>query len=122
MIEGIAILIVFVVAIAVLLWKWLVLHADERTEAGYIVTGKHDALAGKEGVAYTPLRPSGAGLIDGRRVNVAAEGEFIERDRPNSGSSRLKATGSWYVRLRTPARGPSFEPVRFKRLKIQGEP
>ncbi len=82
MIEVIAILVVFVVAITVVLWKWLVLNADERTEAGYIATGSHDALTGKEGVACTPLRPSGTGLIDGRRVNVAADGEFIEKDSP----------------------------------------
>lgn len=80
MIEGIAILVVFVVAVAIMLWRWLVLHADERAEAGYVATGEHEALLGKEGVAYTPLRPSGTGLIDGRRVNVAADGEFIERD------------------------------------------
>ncbi len=63
-------------------WKWLVLHEEERSDAGYIATGQHDALVGKEGVAFTPLRPSGTGLIDGRRVNVAADGEFIEKDSP----------------------------------------
>ena len=63
-------------------WKWLVLHEEERRDAGYIATGQHDALVGKEGVAFTPLRPSGTGLIDGRRVNVAADGEFIEKDSP----------------------------------------
>ena len=63
-------------------WNWLVLHEEERSEAGYIATGQHDALVGKEGVAFTPLRPSGTGLIDGRRVNVAADGEFIEKDSP----------------------------------------
>ena len=82
MIEGIAILVVIVVAIGALLWKWLVLHADERTEAGYIGTGEYDGLVGKEGVAFTPLRPSGTGLIDGRRVNVAADGEFIDKESP----------------------------------------
>ena len=61
-------------------WQWLVLKAEERSEAGYIATGDHEALLGKEGVAFTPLRPSGTGLIDGRRVNVAADGEFIEKD------------------------------------------
>ena len=61
-------------------WKWLVLQEEERSDAGYIATGKHEALLGKEGVAFTPLRPSGTGLIDGRRVNVAADGEFIDRD------------------------------------------
>ena len=63
-------------------WKWLVLQEEERSEAGYIATGEHEALLGKNGVAFTPLRPSGTGLIDGRRVNVAADGEFIEKDSP----------------------------------------
>lgn len=80
MVEGIVVLVVLVVAIAVVLWRWLVLHADEKAEAGYVATGEHEVLLGKVGVAYTPLRPSGTGLIDGRRVNVAADGEFIERD------------------------------------------
>lgn len=80
MVEGIAILFVLIVALAVPLWKWLVLHAEERAESGYIATGTHEPLLGKEGVAATSLRPSGMGLIDGRRVNVAADGEFIERD------------------------------------------
>lgn len=61
-------------------WQWLVLKAEERSDAGYIATGEHEALLGREGVAFTPLRPSGTGLIDGRRVNVAADGEFIEKD------------------------------------------
>ena len=82
MVEGILVFVVLVVAIAVGLWRWLVLHAEEKAEAGYIATGEHEALLGKEGVASTPLRPSGMGLIDGRRVNVAADGEFIERDCP----------------------------------------
>lgn len=82
MVEVIAILGVIVIAFAVLLWKWLALHAEERTEAGYIGTGEHDGLLGKEGVALTPLRPAGTGQIDGRRVNVAADGEYIEKDSP----------------------------------------
>lgn len=80
MVEGIAILILLVVAIAVPLRRWLVLNADVKADAGYIATGKHELLLGREGVASTPLRPSGTGLIDGRRVNVAADGEFIEKD------------------------------------------
>ena len=35
-------------------------------------------LVGGEGVALTPLRPAGKALIDGRRVDVVAEGDFIE--------------------------------------------
>jgi membrane-bound serine protease (ClpP class) len=39
-------------------------------------------LAGKEGVAITTLRPAGIALIDGRRMNVVTDGEFIEKDSP----------------------------------------
>jgi len=35
---------------------------------------------GKEGVAITTLRPAGMALIEGKRVNVVTDGEFIERD------------------------------------------
>jgi len=36
-------------------------------------------LIGREGVAQTVLRPSGIGLIDGRRLDVMAESDMIER-------------------------------------------
>ncbi len=36
------------------------------------------ALVGREGVAVTPLRPSGVALIDARRWDVIAEGRFVE--------------------------------------------
>ena len=41
-----------------------------------------DAYAGKEGVAVTVLRPAGIALIDGKRVNVVTDGEFIEKNAP----------------------------------------
>jgi membrane-bound serine protease (ClpP class) len=37
---------------------------------------------GSEGIALTLLRPAGKALIDGRRVDVVAEGEFIEAQQP----------------------------------------
>ena len=37
-------------------------------------------LVGKSGRAITPLRPSGAALINGRRVDVVTLGEFIETE------------------------------------------
>lgn len=37
-------------------------------------------LIGQEGVALTPLRPSGTARIGDRKVDVVAEGELIERD------------------------------------------
>ncbi len=36
------------------------------------------SLMGNEGVALTPLGPSGIARIDGRRVDVVAEGKWIE--------------------------------------------
>lgn len=41
-----------------------------------------DAYSGKEGVAVTVLRPAGIALIDGKRVNVVTDGEFIEKNAP----------------------------------------
>jgi membrane-bound serine protease (ClpP class) len=39
-----------------------------------------EALVGKEGVAVTPLRPSGTATIEGERINVVTEGGFVERN------------------------------------------
>ncbi|MBR5947960.1 MAG: hypothetical protein IKZ82_04845 [Clostridia bacterium] len=36
-------------------------------------------ILGKEGTTLTALRPSGIALIDGKRLDVLAEGEFIEK-------------------------------------------
>jgi membrane-bound serine protease (ClpP class) len=36
-------------------------------------------LLGREGVAHTVLRPAGVATIDGRRLDVVAEGAMIER-------------------------------------------
>jgi membrane-bound ClpP family serine protease len=40
------------------------------------------ALVGRTGTAATVLRPTGVMLIDGERINVVTEGEFVERDTP----------------------------------------
>lgn len=39
-------------------------------------------LVGQTGVAQTNLRPSGAALINGRRIDVVTEGPMIERGAP----------------------------------------
>ena len=38
-------------------------------------------LIGKTGKTVTALRPSGIALIDGKRVDVSSEAEFIDKDR-----------------------------------------
>lgn len=40
------------------------------------------ALAGKTGLAASVLRPAGIALIDGHRVDVITDGEWIEKDTP----------------------------------------
>lgn len=37
------------------------------------------ALVGKEGVALTPLRPSGTIEVDGAPIDVITDGEYVER-------------------------------------------
>lgn len=39
---------------------------------------EYDKYLGAEGVAVTPLRPSGTGLFDGERLNVVSDGTFID--------------------------------------------
>jgi membrane-bound ClpP family serine protease len=43
-------------------------------------SSESDTYVGKEGVALTTLRPAGIALIEGKRINVVTDGEFIERD------------------------------------------
>ena len=37
-------------------------------------------LLGKQGTVLTPLRPSGAAMIDGDKYDVICEGEFLDKD------------------------------------------
>lgn len=39
-------------------------------------------LIGKEGTAYTNLRPSGAAVIDGKKIDVVTEGEMVDKNTP----------------------------------------
>jgi membrane-bound serine protease (ClpP class) len=55
--------------------KELVLSATLTTEPG---GGQKARLLGSSGVTLTPLRPSGAAELDGRRVDVVTDGVFVE--------------------------------------------
>ncbi len=50
--------------------------------ADYVTSADFTSLAGKSGVAGTYLRPSGVALIDGHRVDVLTQGEFIQEGTP----------------------------------------
>jgi membrane-bound serine protease (ClpP class) len=62
-------------------------------------------LVGKEGITHTPLRPAGVAIIDGRKVDVVTQGDFVQRDVhvrviDNAGNRVV-------VRAVSPARGES---------------
>lgn len=57
----------------------LVLSAATDSESGYISYTAHDELVGLSGTALSALRPSGTVLIDGKRVDVVSDGDFIEK-------------------------------------------
>lgn len=50
--------------------------------ADYVTSTDFSALAGKSGVAASFLRPAGVAQIDGERVDVLTQGEFIPEGTP----------------------------------------
>lgn len=60
-------------------YRGLVLGASTSRAAGYRTSDDFAPLIGCAGTAATDLRPSGAALIDGRRLDVMSSGEFIVR-------------------------------------------
>ncbi|MDA0747422.1 MAG: nodulation protein NfeD [bacterium] len=63
-------------------WNRIVLHTEERSDAGYRAAPEYGDLMGVRGVAFTDLRPGGTGLLEGRRLSVSTEGEFLDKDTP----------------------------------------
>jgi membrane-bound serine protease (ClpP class) len=60
-------------------WNRLILQEDIHETSGYTSTPQHskEYLVGKEGTAYTDLRPSGTVEIDDERIDVVTQGEYI---------------------------------------------
>ena len=58
----------------------MILH--ETLHAAHTAPGAKTELVGREGVAQTVLRPAGIGQIDGKRLDVVAESDMIERGSP----------------------------------------
>lgn len=60
------------------LWRKLVLKDRTDAENGYTSPNMdNSSYLGKEGVALTPLRPAGTIDVDGDRVDVVTEGDFL---------------------------------------------
>lgn len=67
------------IAIVVKLVRALILRTSQNSADGFQAAPQElAALAGKSGQSLSPLRPAGVALIDGQRVDVVTNGEFIE--------------------------------------------
>ncbi len=85
--------IAFIVAIIafVILFKWIglergifkkiILRDRTTTELGYVSVTERPELIGQEGIAVTPLRPSGTARFGEERIDVVSEGGFVEKDK-----------------------------------------
>ena len=62
--------------------RGLLLDAETDREAGYVSAEARADLVGREGVAITTLRPAGVALVDGERIDVVTESEWIPEGTP----------------------------------------
>jgi membrane-bound serine protease (ClpP class) len=63
--------------------RGLVLASDLDARAGYASAPETDRKwIGAQGTAATPLRPAGIAWLNGERVDVVSQGEYIEADAP----------------------------------------
>lgn len=60
------------------LWMRLVLQDAETSKAGYISSLDNSIYIGKKGITITQLRPAGLAEIEGVRLDVISQGQFIE--------------------------------------------
>ncbi|MFZ1520002.1 MAG: NfeD family protein [Ignavibacteriaceae bacterium] len=58
----------------------LVLSESEKSEHGFVSYPSDKDLVGKIGVAYTTLRPGGTAEIEGKRIDVVADSEYIDKN------------------------------------------
>ena len=60
--------------------KVLILKQDVSKKGGYTSQADDsEALMGQEGIAETDLRPTGIARIDGKRIDVMADGEYLSK-------------------------------------------
>jgi len=64
-------------------WQRLILSSQQKNVEGFRSSpAEYESLIGKTGTALTTLRPAGIALVNGQRLNVVAEGNFIEPNMP----------------------------------------
>ena len=59
------------------MWSKLILNEQVAARSGYAAKPDFAHLIGQEGIAFTDLRPSGTALINGNRIDVVTEGDYI---------------------------------------------
>lgn len=92
-----ALIVIIIVAIVFKkrgVWNRFILSDSLTKEKGYIPVLSKDNLLGKEGISVTPLRPAGTVTIEGERVDVVTDGEFIAK---NTAVCVMKVEGSRIV-------------------------
>jgi len=76
--SGMIIFLLFKYVLKATVFNRLILGTKQDRSEGYIVSSEDVfEYLHKVGVAITPLRPAGSALIDGKRVDVITQGEFI---------------------------------------------
>lgn len=61
------------------LGKNISLEESQTRESGYLAQSDKKDLTGKTGKTITPLRPAGMAEIEGERIDVVSEGNFIKK-------------------------------------------
>jgi membrane-bound ClpP family serine protease len=58
----------------------IILDEVQKKTEGYLSSNDLNYLLGKKGTAWTDLRPTGVGRIDGINFDVLSEGDYISAD------------------------------------------
>jgi len=95
--------LVIIPSIFILMFRKITLTSSQYLEEGYTASEGLEALLDKEGIAITPLRPSGIAEIDGKRIDVTSENVMVEEKTP---IKVVKVEGS---RVVVKATGPTLQ-------------
>jgi membrane-bound serine protease (ClpP class) len=60
------------------IWGKLILQEKVAAKSGYAARPQFEHFIGLQGVAFTDLRPAGTALIEGNRIDVVTEGDYIK--------------------------------------------
>lgn len=63
------------------LWKKMQLNLSEEKSKGFSVDLNFESLLNKQGKTLSPLRPTGIILIEGKRLEAATDGVFVENNK-----------------------------------------